>query len=222
MDDKKKPIVVSIMGKAHAGKDTVAEAVMKNLSGCGDITYAHMSHADPLRDILIKILGYTKEQVTTQELKTIKHEMWDKSPREAMTIIGTEMFRNMFDDNTWTKLLKKRIDESNVDVIFITDCRFVNEVEYLEKSDVTHIHVSRNPWYLTKTYNVLRWFMSHNQWLWRIGNKLGLLSFRWHLSELLNLPKYENYRLNNVGTMEELHDECDALTDIIIKKIERR
>ena len=51
--------------------------------------------------------------------------------REIMKIVGTDIFRNYFDDDVWVKTTLRNIKQSSAKVILISDVRFPGEVESL-------------------------------------------------------------------------------------------
>lgn len=64
------------------------------------------------------------------------------SYREVMQIVGTDIFREMFDMEVWTKTAFRK-DWSGYDVVFFTDCRFPNEKRVTEQSGGTIIRLER-------------------------------------------------------------------------------
>lgn len=75
--------------------------------------------------------------------------------REVMEIFGSYICRAMYTD-CWAKATKQRMVEymmdfgreytpSNYPYLFITDCRFPNEIEVFRDMNPTIIHLTRNP-----------------------------------------------------------------------------
>lgn len=48
--------------------------------------------------------------------------------REIMQIVGTDVFRNYFDDNIWVNTTLRSIEKSDAKVVMISDVRFPSEV----------------------------------------------------------------------------------------------
>ena len=209
---KKKPIVIAVSGKAHAGKDTVLEMLKKKLPG----KVAMCSHAHPLKQLLINTLHFKHEQLYDQKHKHDINEMWNMTGREAMCKIGTDGFRNHFHPNIWIKLLNYTIDKSDADFILIQDCRFENEavnIKNVQKGYV--INVVRDLYYKTKRYAFFSKIFKKHQWLFWALYKVGLISFRWHESEVHNLTKFYDAEIYNTGSMYTLNELVDHLVDDI-------
>ena len=59
----------------------------------------------------------------------------------AMQQIATQLFRNNFHQDIWTKVIKRKL--MNYDNIVITDCRFPNEIEMIKSHGFVLVHVER-------------------------------------------------------------------------------
>ena len=64
--------------------------------------------------------------------------------REVMQYVGTNIFRNMY-DNVWVDALMRRIKDEDTHCSLITDVRFANEVEGVQKAGGKVIRLTRNP-----------------------------------------------------------------------------
>lgn len=124
--------IVAITGKRGSGKDTAAQ-------GLFDLGYKRMSFADPLREVVQIVYGVTMEEMTDPVIKEKTLERYPfKSPREILTRIGTEGFRNFVDD-TWVQaLIRKSSAESRV---VVPDLRFLNEEKELKASNALIIRI---------------------------------------------------------------------------------
>ena len=165
------PLYIGFTGAAKAGKDTAADALALHLKSLG-YNVLRMSFAEPLKKIG-EIFGFTKEQMTDQNLKEVVDDFWGITPRKFMQLVGTEMFRNNLCHDCWVKLLIKRaqmaieqtpkytggsnptINEAlrcrgNEDVlwvpdaiILISDVRFENEAEGIIKEGGFVVRIKR-------------------------------------------------------------------------------
>lgn len=116
------------------------------------------SFADLLKEnVCIELLGLTKEQCYgTDEQKNSKtHLLWENMPgvvhqsgnmtaREVMQFVGTEIFRKMHGP-VWAQSTVNRVVKENSAFAVITDCRFPNEVEAVQKVGGKVIRFLRNP-----------------------------------------------------------------------------
>ena len=69
-------------------------------------------------------------------LKEKPLENWgNKTPRQLAQWLGTDVYRNQFDEEVWLKnmyfRIKEYINNPNV-LVLITDCRFNNEAEFVK------------------------------------------------------------------------------------------
>jgi hypothetical protein len=107
------------------------------------------SFADPLKkQICMDILGLSYEQCygTDQQKNEITHLQWEGkniSGREAMQIVGTDIFRSMYKD-IWPKAAINKIKEDGPYLALISDCRFPNEVEEIKNNNGIVIRLTRN------------------------------------------------------------------------------
>ena len=126
--------IIGFTGKAKSGKDTAAE-VFRELAGYDNCEV--MSFAQPLKEIAM-IFGFTREQCYNQELKEVVDEFWGITPRKFLQLTGTEMFRNHFREDCWTKLFTRRIidlqkKKTVPKFVLVTDVRFPNEVDCIRR-----------------------------------------------------------------------------------------
>lgn len=109
------------------------------------------SFADVLKqDICMNILGLTYSQCygTDEDKNQITHLCWNDqqlSARDAMQIIGTDIFRKL-DSDVWVKATISKIIKDKPDLAVITDCRFPNEVEAIQNIGGKVIRLTRNPY----------------------------------------------------------------------------
>jgi hypothetical protein len=108
------------------------------------------SFADPLKkDICMNILGLTYEQCygSDEEKNTLTDLTWDNKQltgREAMEIIGTNIFRTL-KNNVWVEATIKKIKEEKPSIAIIADCRFPNEADSIKAEGGKVLRLTRNP-----------------------------------------------------------------------------
>lgn len=119
-------IIIGLCGEGRAGKDTIADMLVKNYN------FTKASFADPLKRGCMEIFGFTTEQAYGN-LKEVEDPYWGFTPRWALQFVGTNLFRNWKED-MWVSALEKKI-VSNPDVTrwVIPDCRFKNEKAAIER-----------------------------------------------------------------------------------------
>lgn len=171
-------MIIGISGKARAGKDTIAEYLVRAHD------FERHGFADALKEACGAIFGFSDDQLYG-DLKGVQDTFWGFTPREALQRVGTEAMRNGFDENIWTKALWRRIDESQSNNIVIPDVRFPNEAAA-----------------------VATW----GGQLWRVSREGAQATggIKDHPSEIA-LDDWTAWieRIDNNGSMDELHTEVD-------------
>lgn len=136
-------MLIGLCGKKGSGKSTVAE-YLENLHG-----FVEFKFADALKDIVSIIFGFDRQMLEgltkehRQERETLKDEVWNITPRKALQYIGTDLFRDKFDEQIWIKILIRKIKESEYENIVISDVRFKNEFDILLKLGAKIIGLKR-------------------------------------------------------------------------------
>ena len=132
---RKEKDIVAFCGKKRSGKDTAGDAV-------ASFGYMPIAFADPIKEICQTVFEFSDEQVYGSK-KSEVDEFWGFSPRWVMQTIGTEMFRNHIGEDVWVKSLLARINSSNHDKFAVTDVRFPNEVDHLQRVDAEIVYIRR-------------------------------------------------------------------------------
>lgn len=118
--------LVGLAGAAGAGKDTLATLMVVD-------DWEHVAFADPLKDICVRHLGLSMDDVSTQEGKRRYNEFWGMTNREILQRVGTEAMRNGFDKDVWVKIMERKLTYMLMrgGKVLVTDCRFDNEAELI-------------------------------------------------------------------------------------------
>lgn len=108
-------MIIGVIGKAHSGKDTVGDHLVKNHG------FKRVAFADKLKEHLIKYFGFTEEDVNVTK---------DEFYRKCAQGLG-ECVRQEIDDYFWvTSALDSFDDEDNV---VFTDVRYLNEANAIDR-----------------------------------------------------------------------------------------
>lgn len=126
-----KGILLGIVGKGNAGKTTTYKILSDS--------YTEVVFAEPVKKITEIVFGFDYDMLLgdTDEKRvmreTLHDPIWNKTPRQAMRYLGTDLFRDQFDQEVWIKIAKRKIDDlrNNGKNVVITDCRFGNEIEFI-------------------------------------------------------------------------------------------
>lgn len=142
--------VVGFLGKKRSGKDTSCDyiiSVLKNLNQ--DVR--KLAFAEPLKKIVGEMFNLTEDQLYG-DLKDSVDPKWGISPRIMFQFVGTDLIRNnihkilpTIGENFWVYSLEQKIKEfNNNTVVFISDVRFISEVELIHKLGGKVIKIERN------------------------------------------------------------------------------
>lgn len=114
------------------------------------------SFSDALKEVCVDILGLKPEQAygTDAQKNSETHLKWEDMPvvmpyagpmtaRQVLQFVGTEIFRKMY-TNVWTDFTIKQIKSEQPALAIVTDCRFPNEVEAIQKVGGKVVHLTRD------------------------------------------------------------------------------
>lgn len=126
-------IVIGISGKAHSGKDTVADMLVK------DYGFIKMAFADSLKGLVQQYYGFKKEELWT-----------DYKTEEVRRILqGTgEMIKSLEGDDFWIRQIQKKMIYRSMSVgwdnkVVISDVRFPNEKGFVKGCSGITIRIDR-------------------------------------------------------------------------------
>jgi hypothetical protein len=156
-------MLVSVSGLIGSGKDTVADYLVKEHG------FEKISFAGTVKDMLAVVFGWDRNMLegATKESRAWRNEVdqwWANklgiphfTPRWAMQNIGTDLWRNYFNNNIWIFAVEKRLSEMKGNVV-ISDARFPNELAMLKSVGAKLLCIERGEkpdWYgWARKYNV--------------------------------------------------------------------
>lgn len=132
-------MLIGLIGKKKSGKDTFADYIINKYN------FHKLTFADPLKEICKYLFFLNNDQLYNQEIKEIKIEKWNLSPREIFQKVGTDLFRNNFDLDFWTKQFEIRYGEiiKNNPNVICSDVRFQNEADLIKSLGGVLIYIDR-------------------------------------------------------------------------------
>lgn len=131
-------LIVGINGLAQHGKDTSAEFLQSYLKICG-YSCELIAFAKPIKELCKYVFDMTEEDVNTSAgKKRVIPAAYGLTSRQVQQKMGTESFRDVFDQSIWTDFLARNAAKSEADVIAIPDMRFDNEIDFVKGVPITH------------------------------------------------------------------------------------
>jgi len=139
-------MIIGLVGKARAGKDTFAEYLSKIFLTDFDIEFLRLAFADELKCLCMEHFGLTYEQLwgnkkEVEDSRFVKSDGSFLTAREILQMVG-EFYRSI-DNDFWVKKVAKTIGSGDKNFI-ITDIRYVNEAKYIKSKHGILIKIIRN------------------------------------------------------------------------------
>ena len=131
--------ILGISGLARSGKDSFYE-LCKPLLNREGIKHRRMAFADELKEeadtILSKYAGISAFTENSEEKKMI---------RPLLVTYGTHI-RRKINPNCWIEKIQEKLKTQKVDneLVFVTDVRFQNEIQWIHEAGGSSVHVSRS------------------------------------------------------------------------------
>ena len=143
-------MIIAFAGRKQSGKTSACEFTANVYSQTIQKNSAIYNFADPLKKMCIDILGLTYEQCygSDESKNEYVNCLWPDSgnamtAREVMQYVGTNIFRKM-QHNVWADATIRKIQDENLPLALIADCRFPNEVEAVKNAGGLVIKLNRN------------------------------------------------------------------------------
>ena len=132
-------LIIGINGLAQHGKSTVAEFLKDYLAIAGYDSLV-LPYAEALKNVGKYVFDLSDEQLETSEGKNSTPETtYGMTCRQVMQKLGTECFRDIFNQDIWLDWQDRRIKEnSHIDIVIKPDMRFDNELDHTDKQQETH------------------------------------------------------------------------------------
>jgi hypothetical protein len=137
---------IAISGKARSGKDLIASMFYKVLT-LNEYSAKITAIANPMKQIVeIMFQGLDKYNLygpSENRSKTICDLYYDLTYRQALLDIGK--FGRAYNKDIWLHYLENDLNQSKDKIVYIvSDCRFINEFEFLRKHNFYMIRIIRD------------------------------------------------------------------------------
>ena len=135
-----KPLIIQLIGQARAGKDFTSIELVNYFKELG-VTAEVKSYAAPMKRIAASLFGISLEQlddfknrpteagIQVYDDGNVHSALIEFSFRTFLQRLGNDSVKPEFGNSVWADLLRQEISKSAADVIIISDCRFMVEVE---------------------------------------------------------------------------------------------
>lgn len=196
-------MIIGLVGFIGSGKGTVGE-ILANRGFKVD------SFANPLKDAVSVIFNWPRELLEgdtneSREWREKPDQFWSATfgkeftPRLALQLMGTEAGRQVFHDDLWVISLMNRSKEN----VVITDVRFRNEIDCIQKNSGKVIRVVRgeDPFWYRHLYSLKDEQERRNY----------MQKFNIHLSEWDWVGSRFDCIIYNNGTFEKLNESVDKM-----------
>ena len=197
-------MLIGIVGFIGSGKGTVGDILVR------DYDFEKDSFAKPLKDAVSIIFGWDRQLLEgdTDESREFREKVdpfwtevvgFELSPRYALQLFGTECIREVFDPDVRSASLIQRYESTGLNTV-VTDCRFPNEINAINKAggQVWRVVRGEEPnWY--DTY----WELMEDENWHEIG-RLRDEGYIPHESETAWIGSNFDIIIENNGTLEDL------------------
>jgi hypothetical protein len=170
--------IIGLSGYAGSGKDEAARALIAR-------GWLRVAFADPLRECLLALNPIIAESHPSAAgpyrlRECVERHGWQVAKqysevRQLLQRMGTEVGREIIDNNLWLNIAARTIDASSVPGVVITDVRFSNEARFIHERGGLIVRISRP----------------------------GIVAPNGHISEAM--PFEPDAVIQNSGTIEQLH-----------------
>jgi hypothetical protein len=142
-------MIIGLCGAQGSGKDTVANILISEYG------FVKLTFASTLKDVVAILFSWPRELLEglTEESRLwreIVDDFWSEklsipsfTPRKALQMIGTDLFRIHFNNDIWISIVENKIgamlkNNPNMNIV-ISDCRFTNEFSLIKQFSDSYI-----------------------------------------------------------------------------------
>ena len=142
-------MIIGLCGAQGSGKDTAANILITEYG------FVKLTFASTLKDVVAILFSWPRELLeglteesrlwreTVDEFWSAKLSIPSFTPRKALQMIGTDLFRIHFNNDIWISIVENKIgamlkNNPNINIV-ISDCRFANEFSLIKKFPDSHI-----------------------------------------------------------------------------------
>jgi len=180
-------VIYAIHGLIGSGKDTLCNFILEKYKEDA----IKLSFASILKDIISIVFGWDREMLegSTQESRIWREkrdEWWSNrlnmpnlTPRFILQNWGTDVIRNNFHEDIWIAALENKIRNCGKKVVVITDCRFLNEINFLKTLNAKFVYMKRGEepeWLVNyKNHKIIPKNIHQSEYIWMENNKFDII-----------------------------------------------
>lgn len=205
--------IIGVVGFLGSGKGTVGDILADKYN------FKKMAFADSLKDAVSAIFGWPRHLLEgdtkeSREFREKEDPYWTSrmgrsiTPRIVLQQVGSECMRDVFGEDIWISSLLSKITaimNTYTDTpIVITDCRFPNEIQQIQRLGGKVVRVVRGPepeWY--KDAQLAN--KDPNNY-WRLMDQRGV-----HISEYAWIGQEFDYVIDNNSDINQLEIEVTKM-----------
>ena len=142
-------MIIGLCGEQGSGKDTVANILISEYG------FIKLTFASTLKDVVAILFSWPRDLLeglteesrlwreTVDDFWSAKLSISGFTPRKALQMIGTDLFRLHFNNDIWISIVENKIgamlkNNPNINIV-ISDCRFANEFSLIKQFPDSHI-----------------------------------------------------------------------------------
>ena len=216
-------MIIGLCGAQGSGKDTVANILISEYG------FVKLTFASTLKDVVAILFSWPRDLLEglTEESRLWREtvdDFWSSklsipsfTPRKALQMIGTDLFRIHFNNDIWISIVENKIgamlkNNPNINIV-ISDCRFANEINVIKKVGGITLRVERGDrpgWHTSAVrYNTAP--TNSEEW---IRAKSVLDSIGVHASEYSSVGLAYDHYIDNNGHIDQLHSQIQSLVNL--------
>ena len=201
--------LVSLVGFKGSGKDSAGRHLVENHG------FVNFSFAESLKDALASIFCWDRAMLEgdtpeSREWRETVDVWWSDrlgipnfTPRLAMQLVGTNVFRQHFNTDIWILNIERKLSLLPQDAkVVLIDGRFPNELNLGRKYDATVVRVRRGD--EPEWFDEAAWINAnptHADWKARYDALNEIV----HVSEWAWIGEAVHHVIENDGTLEDLY-----------------
>tara|TARA_B100001094_G_scaffold217417_1_gene211465 strand:- start:3373 stop:4035 length:663 start_codon:yes stop_codon:yes gene_type:complete len=209
-------LIIGLVGWIGSGKNTVADILATQHD------YKKDSFAAPLKDATANIFNWPRKTLEgdtdhSRHFRECVDPYWANklsiknfTPRLALQIVGTELFREHFHPRIWLDSLEHRYIAGGQKPTIITDCRFRNELAFVKQMGGFTIRVKRgdDPHWT----ELAKQAQQDDDFAIQQLADIGIHASEWdHTGQLVD------FIIENNGSLEQLTDKVQGVVKVLSK-----